>query len=122
AEIRKLAPGAAVTDLAGKTLLPGLYAAHDHFPGAGTVAVLQVDLNSPPIGKMLSIADVVAALKSKARTTAPGQWITGRGYDDTLLKEKRHPTRYDLDQVSTEHPIWITHISGHLGVANSRAL
>ncbi|HTM47194.1 MAG TPA: amidohydrolase [Bryobacteraceae bacterium] len=122
AEVRKLAGGATVIDLAGKALLPGLYAAHDHFPGAGTVAVHQADLNSPPIGKMLSIADVVEALRAKARATPAGQWVTGRGYDDTLLREKRHPTRRDLDQASTAHPIWITHVSGHLGVANSRAL
>src|SRR5690606_26628873 len=44
------------------------------------------------------------------------------GYDDTLLREGRHPTRADLDRASTTHPIWITHVSGHLGVANSAAL
>lgn len=46
----------------------------------------------------------------------------GWGYDDTLLAEARHPTRADLDRVSTRHPVWIVHVSGHLGVANSRAL
>jgi predicted amidohydrolase YtcJ len=123
ADIRKLAgPSTQIVDLGGKTLLPGFYAAHDHFPGAGTVAVHYVDLNSPPIGKMQSIADIVAALKEKARTTPSGQWVVGRGYDDTLLREKRHPTRHDLDQASTRHPIWIVHSSGHLGVANTRAL
>jgi predicted amidohydrolase YtcJ len=122
-EIRKLAaPSATVVNLAGKVMLPGLYAAHDHFPGAGTVAVHRVDLNSPPIGKMETIASIIEALKQRARVTPSGQWVFGRGYDDTLLREKRHPTRYDLDQASTEHPIWIVHTSGHLGVANSRAL
>jgi predicted amidohydrolase YtcJ len=122
-EIRKLAgPSTQVVDLGRKTLLPGFYAAHDHFPGAGTVAVHYVDLNSPPIGKMQSIADIIAALKDKARTTPAGHWVVGRGYDDTLLREKRHPTRHDLDQASTRHPIWIVHSSGHLGVASSLAL
>jgi predicted amidohydrolase YtcJ len=122
-EIHKLAgPSTQVVDLGGKTLLPGFYAAHDHFPAAGTVAVHYVDLNSPPIGKMQSIADIVAALQEKARSTPTGHWVVGRGYDDTLLREKRHPTRHDLDQASTRHPIWIAHSSGHLGVANSRAL
>jgi predicted amidohydrolase YtcJ len=51
-----------------------------------------------------------------------GEWVNGRGYDDTLLEEGRHPTRYDLDQASTEHPIYISHTSGHLAVANSLAL
>jgi predicted amidohydrolase YtcJ len=68
------------------------------------------------------MAELIAALKRKADATPPGRWVTGRGYDDTLLAERRHPTRADLDQVSTSHPIWITHVSGHLGVANSLAL
>ena len=44
------------------------------------------------------------------------------GYDDTLLAEQRHPSRMELDAVSTDHPIYIMHVSGHMGVANSRAL
>ena len=109
-------------DLAGATLLPGFYAAHDHFPMAGRLAKLQVDLNSPPIGRVENIEQIVEALKQRAAETPAGEWIVGRGYDDTLLAEKRHPTRDDLDRVSTEHPIWLIHTSGHLGVANSRAL
>lgn len=123
AEVRKLASDKTVVhDLAGKVVIPGLYAAHDHFPGSGRVGLFTVDLNSPPIGSINTIPQLIAALKQKAQQTPPGKWISGRGYDDTLLAEKRHPTREDLDQVSTEHPIWITHISGHLGVGNSRAL
>jgi len=111
-----------VIDLPGKAVLPGFYAAHDHLPGAGTLALFKVDLNSPPIGKIRSMTELIAALKARARNTPEGQWIVGRGYDDTLLAEKRHPTRDDLDKVSTEHAIWIQHTSGHLGVANSLAL
>src|SRR4051794_1182478 len=56
ADIRKLTgPGTQVIDLGGKTLAPGFYAAHDHFPSAGDVALHQVDLNSPPIGAMRNI-------------------------------------------------------------------
>lgn len=111
-----------VVDLEGKTMLPGFYAPHDHFPGSGRVAVSSVDLNSPPIGTVETMAELVAALSTRAADTPAGQWVQGRGYDDTLLKEQRHPTRTDLDAVSTEHPIFISHTSGHLGVANSRAL
>ena len=113
---------AAEVDLQGHTLLPGFYAAHDHFPSASASAAYNVDLNSPPIGAIASIEDMVNALRERAGTTPPGDWIVGRGYDDTLVREKRHPTRHDLDRVSTQHPIWITHTSGHLGVANTRAL
>ena len=122
-EIGKLAgPQTNRIDLAGRTLLPGFYAAHDHFPSAGTVALYQVDLNSPPMGAMRSLDDILAALGERAGRTPKGEWIVGRGYDDTLIREGRHPTRYDLDRVSTDHPIWIGHTSGHLGVGNSRAL
>jgi hypothetical protein len=122
-EIRSLAgPATTIVDLAGKTLLPGFYAAHDHFPGSGRVELYQVDLNSPPIGSMRSVDDIVAALRERATRTAPGQWIVGRGYDDTLIAQQRHPTRHDLDRASSDHPIWIVHTSGHLGVANTRAL
>src|SRR5262245_24953164 len=122
-EIRKLAgPKTSVVDLAGKAVLPGFYAAHDHFPSAGRVALYEVDLNSPPMGAMRSVEDIVSALKEKAERTPQGKWVVGRGYDDTLIKEQRHPTRADLDRASTEHPLWIVHTSGHLGVANSRAL
>lgn len=111
-----------VVDLAGRTLVPGFYAPHDHFPDAGRVALYQVDLNSPPMGTVERIDDLVRLLAAKAKTLPEGTWILGRGYDDTLLEEKRHPTRHDLDRVSTTHPIWIIHTSGHLGVANSLAL
>jgi predicted amidohydrolase YtcJ len=123
AAVRALAgPATQVVDLGGKALLPGFYAAHDHFPSAGRVALYEVDLNSPPIGGMRSMADIIAALRQRAAQTRPGDWIVGRGYDDTLIVEQRHPTRDDLDRASTEHPIWIVHTSGHLGVANSWAL
>ncbi|MFB3829930.1 MAG: amidohydrolase [Bryobacteraceae bacterium] len=123
ADIRKLAgPQTRVADLRGRTMLPGFYSPHDHFPQLGILRVAQVDLNSPPIGSMETIGDVLEALRARARQTPAGQWIVGRGYDDTLLREKRHPDRRDLDRVSTSHPIVIIHTSGHLSAANSRAL
>lgn len=120
--MRKALPSATVADLRGRTMLPGFYAAHDHFPVSGFVGDMQVDLNSPPMGRMETIAQIVDALKAKAAKARPGEWILGRGYDDTLLSERRHPTRADLDRVSSSNPVWIVHTSGHFGVANSKAL
>ena len=114
--------GRRVVDLDGRTLLPGFYDPHSHFPRNGAVALYVVDLNSPPIGRMRSIDDMLEALRRKAAVTPRGQWVVGYGYDDTQVAEKRHPTRQDLDTVSTDHPVWITHISYHLGAANSMAL
>jgi predicted amidohydrolase YtcJ len=123
AEITALAgPGTRVVDLAGKTLVPGFVDAHSHFPVSGQIALYRVDVNSPPIGTVRTIDDIIEKLKKKAATTPKGEWVVGVGYDDTLLAEKRHPTRADLDKASTEHPIFLFHISLHLAVANSLGL
>jgi predicted amidohydrolase YtcJ len=123
AELQKTAgPATTVIDLKGKVLLPGFIDAHSHFPGSGEAALGSVDLQAPPVGGVRSLGDLVQALRQKARQTPKGEWIQGWGYDQTLLAEGRHPTRYDLDQASTNHPIYIEHTSGHLCVANSLAL
>ncbi|MDE0358942.1 MAG: amidohydrolase [Gammaproteobacteria bacterium] len=115
-------PGTRVVDLEGRAMTPGFYAPHDHFPWAGAIAVTTVNLNSPPMGPVQNIDGLVDALREKAAETPAGDWIQGWGYDDTLIEDQRHPTRHDLDRVSTEHPIYISHTSGHLGVANTMAL
>jgi predicted amidohydrolase YtcJ len=121
--IRKLAgPATRVVDLAGKTLVPGLNEPHNHFGVYGIYALRLANLQSPPLGPVSNMKDLIEVLREKAGKTPEGEWVGGRGYDDTLMAEKRHPTRQDLDQVSTTHPIFITHVSGHLSVANSKAL
>ena len=114
-------PGAQVVDLGGGALLPGFIDAHGHFPGAGMYAVV-ADLNSPPVGSVKTMDDLVSQLADLADERSGGSWIVGMGYDDTLLEERRHPTRADLDRASTEHPIVAWHISLHLAVLNSAAL
>jgi predicted amidohydrolase YtcJ len=112
---------ARVVDLAGRAIVPGFIDAHGHFPGAGLYAV-HVDLNSPPIGDVETIDQLVARLRARAAQERAGEWIVGWGYDDTLLAEKRHPTRADLDRASTRHPVLLFHVSGHLVTTNSRGL
>jgi len=122
AELESYIESAAVVhDLQGRTLLPGFVDAHGHFPGSGLGAIA-VDLNSPPIGTTTDIEGVVAALQASAADRPEGEWILGIGYDDSLLAEKRHPSRDDLDRASETHPIFLMHVSGHMGVANSMAL
>ena len=109
-----------VVDLRGRTLMPGFIDAHGHFPGSGQT-VFSVDLNSPPIGGVTNIEQLVARLSEFAFKRADG-WVVGHGYDDTLLREKRHPTRAELDWVSRDRPVAVFHVSGHLAAVNSAAL
>jgi predicted amidohydrolase YtcJ len=108
-------------DLEGRTVVPGFIEAHGHFPGAGLGAVA-ADLNSPPIGQVHDVEEAVAALTKAAEAQPDSEWVIGFGYDDTMLKEKRHLTRDDLDRVSTSRPVLASHISAHMVVANSVAL
>lgn len=100
--------------------MPGFVDAHGHFPGSGQV-VFSTDLNSPPIGNIEDMSQLLERLKD-AHEARPDGWLTGFGYDDTLLAEGRHPTREDLDQISATRPIAIGHVSGHLYAVNSAAL
>ena len=121
--VRKLAgPATQIQYLKGKTMLPGLNEPHNHFAMYGVSAQRFANLQSPPIGPVTRMDELIEILREKASHTPKDEWVLGRGYDDTLLSEKSHPTRRDLDKASSEHPIWILHVSGHLSVANSRAL
>lgn len=117
-----IGPETAVVELGDRVLIPGFIDAHSHLLFQGRSLVEFVDLNSPPVGKIRRMDELLAALKARAAVTPAGEWVVGFGYDDTGIVEMRHPTRLDLDQVSTRHPIWINHSSGHLGVANTVAL
>ena len=120
-EIRQLIQGDTVIhDLQGQTLIPGFVDAHGHFPGSA-LAALNVDLNSPPIAAVKNIAQLLKRLQAKAATTPKGEWILGVGYDDTMLAEQRHPNRVELDAALPDHPVFLMHISGHMGVSNSAA-
>ncbi len=109
-------------DLAGRALLPGFVDAHSHLSFVGQLGDAILDLRTPPVGVLADIPSIQGALAARAEQTPPGGWVVGMGYDDTLLAEKRHPTRADLDAVSTEHAIVAVHVSAHLLAANSRAL
>lgn len=119
--LERLPQGHPATDLDGKTMVPGIIDAHGHFPGEGLHAVA-ADLNSPPIGSVISMPDVINALKAEADKTNKGDWVRGFGFDDTTIAEQRFITVQELDDISTEHPIFVFHISAHMAVVNSYAL
>lgn len=112
----------AVVDLDGKTMLPGFYDSHGHINSAGENELYRVSLACPPLGKETSIATCIESLREFGRTVPIDEPIYGVMYDDTLVAEKRHLLRQDLDMVSTECAVFVRHISGHLAYANTKAL
>ena len=110
-----------VSELPGQTLIPGFIDAHSHFPSNG-IAVAGVDLSPTPAGSVDSLDLLLQALRREALTRSDGAWIIGFNYDDSALDIKRHPTRDELDAILPHQPVYIRHRSGHMGVANSRAL
>ena len=114
-----------VFELDGRTLLPGFVDSHGHVVMGGLQA-LSANLLAPPDGEVIDIASLQSTLSQWAEDNADAvervEMIVGFGYDNAQLAEVRHPTREELDAVSTEYPVVIVHQSGHLGVANSKAL
>jgi predicted amidohydrolase YtcJ len=119
--LKQKANGTVLKDLGGKTLLPGFIDGHAHAQQFGMQAV-GANLLAPPDGSVNTIDDVVAKLKTFAEGPDVNKtgWIFGVGYDDALLG--RHPTREDLDKVSTTVPVMATHISAHFAAVNTLAL
>ncbi len=108
-------PGTEVLNLPGKTVVPGFHDAHNHMLSFG-MQLGTVSLRLP------TVEDIVAALRERAAQQPAGTWVVGTGYDNNKLPGGRHPTRQDLDRVSTDHFVVARQNSGHMCVANSRAL
>jgi len=116
-------PSTQVHELGERALLPGFIDAHGHLTFL-SAALSWANLAPPPVGPVTDLASLAAELETYIADNEipPGGWVIGNGYDDSLLAEQRHPDRQVLDGVSTEHPIVLLHVSGHLMAANSMAL
>ena len=112
--------GARRRDLQGRTVLPGLIDVHTHAL-EWTKSMLRNEIEAGyPVVR--AVADIVGRVRERAAATPERRWILGSGWDDTKLRERRYLTRADLDPVSPAHPVYLTHVSGHLAVANTIAL
>jgi predicted amidohydrolase YtcJ len=110
-------------NLNGKTMLPGFIDGHAHFSNFASQAI-GAQLLPPPDAGAKDIPTLIQILKdwNTEENRALTGWIFGTGFDDSVLAEKRFPTKEDLDQVTTEFPIMIIHISGHFASLNSKGL
>jgi len=117
AEIEKLkGPETKVVDLDGRFVMPGFNDAHLHLANAG-LEKINVNLTG-----VKSLDEFRERIRAKVEKTAPGEWVIGRGWDETLWPVKTVPTRRDVDEVSGGHPVFLTRVDGHIAVANTRAL
>lgn len=122
-EKRFKGPRTRLVDLGGHALLPGFIDSHSHL-AQHEMSWGTPNLSPPPVGGIRNIAQIVEAMKAHIanKKIPPGELVFAFGYDDSLLEDKRHPTRADLDKVTTQHPLLVVHASGHLAAANSMAL
>jgi len=103
-------------DLGGRSVLPGLIDAHGHLSGLAA-ALRNVDL----VGTR-SYEAVIERVAARARSTPPGQWVLGRGWDQNDWPEQVFPHHEALSRAVPDHPVYLTRIDGHAGLANAAAL
>ncbi len=105
-----------VVDLGGHFVMPGFNDAHLHLANGG-FEKLNVELSGTK-----SLQEMQARIAARVKTASPGEWIVGRGWDDTKWTVQKIPTRQDLDAVTGDHPAYFSRTDGHMIVANTKAL
>ena len=103
-------------DAGGKTIFPGFIDAHAHFVGYG-FSLQRVNL----VGTN-SWDEVTGRCTDFAKGLQPGQWLTGRGWDQNDWTVKEFPVNDKLNELFPDRPVLITRIDGHAAIANQKAL
>ena len=117
AEARVLASSSArVIDLHGATVVPGIIDAHAHLLGLGNM------LQSANVAGSTSYQEVVDRVKAHSRNVKPGEWIRGRGWDQTRWASKEFPTHELLSRAFPDNPVVLERIDGHALLANAKAM
>lgn len=114
-----LGPDTRIIDLAGRALLPGFIDSHMHLGMTGQNAAVIIDCNS---NKVTSIRQIQEKIREAAAKAPEGAWIKATGYEQSKLKEGRHPTRDELDEAAPNNPVQLTRCCLHMGVYNTLAL
>jgi hypothetical protein len=111
-----LGPNTRIINMHGAFAMPGFNDAHVHI-GQSALTKLAIDFTG-----VQSLAEFQQRIRAAVKDRAPGEWITGFGWDQTLWPGRRDPTRADLDAVSTSYPMFFARVDGHVAIANSLAL
>jgi len=109
-----------IVDAGQATIVSGFIDCHNH--GRGVELVYEVLVGNPFVVEFVTIQSIIDKLKARAAITPAGTWVEGYFYDDTKVKDGRPLTRFDLDKVSTVHPVVVRHRGGHTSYYNSKAL
>ena len=109
-------PGTKLIDFRGHFVMPGFNDAHVHLAEAG-FQKQRVNMTG-----VRSLAEFRERVQARVATAAPGEWILGGGWDETKWPVKALPSRWDLDEVSADHPVYLDRVDEHIAVANTRAL
>src|ERR1044071_3262238 len=104
-------------DLGGRTLVPGFNDAHAHIWKIGQLITSLLDAR-----RIGSLDELVARLRAFATPLPADAWVQGRGYNEASLRERRAPTRWDLDRAEPNRPVVLTRTCGHICAVNSPAL
>jgi len=105
-----------VQDLKGKTVVPGFIESHNH------TLMFGLGLSAIDLTQVHSIEEILVLVKERAGKQGEGTWISGVGYNQNELKEKRHPTCQDLDKAAPKHLVKLRHTSAHGYAVNHLAL
>lgn len=115
-QLKRISPNPEVFDLGGHLLLPGFIDSHSHITSFASTLRLVL------LSQCRSFDELAEKIASSCKNQKPNSWVTGFGYDHNFLAEQRHPDKVFLDKICPDHPLIISHASGHMGVANSAAL
>lgn len=107
-----------VIELNGRCAVPGFNDAHQHQLSIG-LSMKEVNLKDHT--KINNMDKLLAEVKAKVDATPDGEWVFGRGYDNSQLEEDRHPLMEEIDKISPNNPVYLKRTCGHVGVGNSLA-
>jgi predicted amidohydrolase YtcJ len=111
--------GTRIFDAQQATVVPGFIDCHNH--AVGDDLLYETAVGNPYEVEFVTIESIIDKLRAKAQKTPPGYWVEGVFFDDTKVKDKRQLDVHELDRVSTEHPVAVTHRGGHTTYYNSKA-